>query len=366
MSHCSSRSSSVEDIGVEQLAQLGLAQQLGQQPGVQGEGGGAALGERGVALVQELGDVAEEEGAGEGGRLRGGDLDQADPAGLDVAHQLGEPGDVEDVLEAFADGLQDDRERAELARHLEQLGGALTLLPQRGALAGVAAGQQQGAGGALAEAGGEQRGAADLVGDDLVDLALVEERRRPRRSGACSPSYSVPACTGSWSSRSRPIRSASGSRSTMPSSACMTWASMPYRSESRAPSASAQGAWTCAPKGEWTTTRQSPSSSRKRSTTIVRSSGTWPQAWRCSSRYESTLSAAQASRPGGQQPQPGVLLGQGADLAQERAHRPAQFERAAELVALPEGQPARDAGGGGDQHAVAGDVLDPPGAWCPG
>lgn len=96
---------------------------------------------------------------------------------------------------------------------------------------------------------------------------------------------------------SRPIRSASGSRSTMPSSACITWASMPYRSASRAPSASAHGACTCAPNGEWMTTRQSPSSSRNRSTRIVRSSGTWPQASRCSDRYARTLSAAQASRP---------------------------------------------------------------------
>lgn len=102
---------------------------------------------------------------------------------------------------------------------------------------------------------------------------------------------------GSKSRRSRPIMSASGSRSTMPSSACITWASMPYRSARRALSASAHGAWTCAPNGECTTTRQSPSSSRKRSTRMVRSSGTWPQAARCSSMYDRTLSAAQVSRP---------------------------------------------------------------------
>ena len=35
-----------QHLGVEQLAQLRLAEQLGQQPRVQGEGGGAALGER--------------------------------------------------------------------------------------------------------------------------------------------------------------------------------------------------------------------------------------------------------------------------------------------------------------------------------
>ncbi len=163
-----------QHVGVEQLAQLGLAEQLGQQPGVQRQGGGPPLGERGVPLVQELGDIAEQQGAGEGRGLRGGDLDQADPARLDVAHQLHEARHVEDVLEALADRLQDDRERAELAGHLQQLSGALALLPQRGALAGAAARQQQRAGGALAEAGGEQRRAADLVGDDLLDLALVE------------------------------------------------------------------------------------------------------------------------------------------------------------------------------------------------
>ncbi len=117
-------------------------------------------------------------------------------------------------------------------------------------------------------------------------------------SGACSSSNSKAwEAAGSWSSRSMESRSASGSRSTIPSSACMTCASMPYFSARRAPRASAQGACTWAPNGEWTTTRQSPSSSRNRSTTMVRSSGTWPQASRCSARYARTFSAAQASRP---------------------------------------------------------------------
>lgn len=38
-----------QHLGVEQFAQLRLAEQLGQQMGVQGQGGGAALGERGVS-----------------------------------------------------------------------------------------------------------------------------------------------------------------------------------------------------------------------------------------------------------------------------------------------------------------------------
>ena len=43
------------------------------------------------------------------------------------------------------------------------------------------------------------------------------------------------------------------------------------------------GACTCAPNGEWSTTRQSPSSSRTRSSSSVRSSGTCEVAVRCSS-----------------------------------------------------------------------------------
>ena len=50
-----------EHLRVEQFAQLGLAEELGQQPGVEREGGGPAFGERGVALVEELGDVAEQQ-----------------------------------------------------------------------------------------------------------------------------------------------------------------------------------------------------------------------------------------------------------------------------------------------------------------
>ena len=53
-------------LGVEQLAELGLTEQLGEERGVEGEGGGAAFGERAVALVDEGSDVAEEQAAGEG------------------------------------------------------------------------------------------------------------------------------------------------------------------------------------------------------------------------------------------------------------------------------------------------------------
>ena len=60
------------------------------------------------------------------------------------------------------------------AGDFEQLRRALSLLPQRSALVRVHPRHQQGAGGALAEAGGEQRGSADLLRDQLLELVGVE------------------------------------------------------------------------------------------------------------------------------------------------------------------------------------------------
>jgi hypothetical protein len=48
--------------------------------------------------------------------------------------------------------------------------------------------------------------------------------------------------------------------------------------------------------------------------------------------------------------------------ARERADGLAELLRAPDPVALPERDRAREPGGGGDDHAVAGDLLDPPGA----
>ena len=54
--------------GVEQVAQrraLTTSEQLGQQGGVERQGGSAPLGQRRVALIEELRDVAEHQAAGE-------------------------------------------------------------------------------------------------------------------------------------------------------------------------------------------------------------------------------------------------------------------------------------------------------------
>ena len=63
------------------------------------------------------------------------------------------------------------------AGHLEQVRGALALLPQRGPLVRIPPRQEQRAGGAFAEAGGEQGGGADEPAHLLLDLLGGEDEQ---------------------------------------------------------------------------------------------------------------------------------------------------------------------------------------------
>ena len=128
---------------------------------------------------------------------------------------------------------------------------------------------------------------------------------------------------------------------------------MPNRSRMRAPTASAHGAWTRRPYGDSSTTRQSPSSSRKRSTTRVRSVGTHAgglAAARAGTRRGWCLARVSSS--------PACLAVEIA--ADELADGGAELVRTSDGVALPERQSCGLAEGGGDDHAVVGDLLDAP------
>ena len=240
-------------VRVEQVAQLLLAEQLAQEVAVERERLRPPLGGRRVVLVHVGGDVGEEQRRGERrgrGRL---DLDEVELAGLDAVEDALQRRQVEDVLQALAVGLEHDRERAVVARDLEQALGLQPLLPQRRALARATTRDQERAGGVLPEPRSEQRGAPHLLDDELLDL--VRRRSRSAIGGSTSAS-------GRWSA--------------IPSSDQIDCTSSPSASRSRAPSAIAHGACTRAPNGVRMHRRQSPISSRKRSTTIVRSDGTTP------------------------------------------------------------------------------------------
>ena len=141
----------------------------------------------------------------------------------------------------------------------------------------------------------------------------------------------------------------------MPSSDQIDCTSRPSDSRSRAPTAIAHGACTRAPNGVRMQMRQSPISSRNRSTTTVRSDGSAPVARSCSRRkaIEVPLRPLVEIRH--------LRVARREQLARELADRLAELVRPADALALPERHRARYARRRRDEHAVAGDLLDPPG-----
>ena len=167
--------------GVDQLAQLLLAEQLAQQLAVERQRRRAPLGVGRVALVHVGGDVVEQQRRRERrGALRL-DLDQRQLARVQPAQQRLETGQVEHVAQALAVGLEHDRELAVALGHLEQRLRLEALLPERRALARPRARQQQRTRGVLAEARTEQRRARQLAHDQLLELVrLARAPARPR------------------------------------------------------------------------------------------------------------------------------------------------------------------------------------------
>ncbi len=304
------------------------------------ERGGPALGDRVVALVHEGRDVAEQQAPRERRGLRACSTSTTRiRRAARSAHQPDQGGHVVDVLEALADRLEHDREGRVLRRHGEQLRAALPLLPQRGAPAGVAAGEQQRARRALAEAGREQRRPADLGGDHVLDLVGLEHDHLGARRllvGLGDPQHDAVVA---------------GQRLRVDAVALAQPHADRQRPRARAPGRRRASARPAASR---------PSSSRNRSTSTVRSVGSVPVASRCSARKATRLSAAHSSSPAVAAARGRLGRGQRGQLTGERADRRAELGGAADLVALPEREPAGLAGSGGDEHPVVGDVLDAP------
>jgi hypothetical protein len=155
---------------VDQVAQFLLTEQFSQQVAVQRQRARAALGQRRIAFVHVRGEVVEQQRFGERrgrDRLHVPDLDLAprhSPENLAQGRQ------VEEIGQAFAISLDDDRERPVSTRNREQPGRSLALLPQRRTRARPAARQEQGAGGVLAEPRREHGGGTEPADDQVFDL----------------------------------------------------------------------------------------------------------------------------------------------------------------------------------------------------
>ena len=102
-------------------------------------------------------------------------------AAAQLAEHLAQRRHVEHVLQALTRRLEQDRERRVLGGHGEQVGGPLALLPQRRALVGPAARQQQRPPGALAEPRREQRRLRQRRHDQLLDVLGIDQQRLERQ-----------------------------------------------------------------------------------------------------------------------------------------------------------------------------------------
>ena len=182
-----------------------------------------------------------------------------DLAPRDRRQHLAQRRQVEHVREALAVGLDEDREGAVAAGHGQQVGRALALLPERRPRARPAARQQERPGGVLAEAAANRADCADAADDQVLDLLGVRGTAASSTAGRASP---VALGQPDRDAVVRPDRS--GPR-------CPR-RSREARLDRHAPTARGPGRRTASGG----TTRQSPSSSRKRSTTIRRSVGSAP------------------------------------------------------------------------------------------
>jgi hypothetical protein len=163
-----------ERVRVDQVAQLLLAEQLAQQVAVERERRGAPLRVRRVALVHVGRHVVEQQGRGERRRALRLHLDQREVAPVELRQEVGQAGQVEDVAQALAVRLEHDRELPVALGDLEQRLRLQALLPQRGALAGVCARQQQRAGRVLAEARAEKGRCRQLTYNQVLDLVGLD------------------------------------------------------------------------------------------------------------------------------------------------------------------------------------------------
>ncbi len=165
--------------GVEQLAHLRLAQKLPELCLVDRERLGPPLGQRSVAVVDEVRDVVEEQGRREWRGSARVHRERAQAAVLHPPQDVLEAGEVEDVAEAFPVRLEQHGKAAVAGGDLEEIPRALPLRPERAAAAGVAAGQEQRSRRVLPEAGGEERRGPERLRDQVLDLVgLWKEQLR--------------------------------------------------------------------------------------------------------------------------------------------------------------------------------------------
>ena len=168
----------IERLRIEQLAQLGVAKQLAQLRLIDRQRLRSPFGERRIAVVDVVRDVAEEQRRRKRRRRLRIDRRQPQRARLQTAQHVHQRRHVEVVAQDFAIGLEQRRKRSEARRDGQEIGGAFALLPQRCPHAGPASREEQRARGGLAKARGEQRRRTELTQHETLDLAGIGQQQR--------------------------------------------------------------------------------------------------------------------------------------------------------------------------------------------
>ena len=332
----------VQHLHVQKFAEFDAAQQLPEQGGVDTQGGGPLLGQWGIALVDKGPDVVEEQGLRERrgrGRIH---LDDPHGAGLDLVQNPLERGHVVHVPQALADRLENHREVRVLAGHIEQLRRLLPLLPQRRPPTRIEPREQQRAGRALTEPGGEQSRPAHMPGDQIHRLIRTDGERLGSRTGADLVVAGVgdpqdDAVVGHHRYGVEPVRGGQA------------------RADRLRPGPMDPGA-------ERRMQHDPPIPHLVTETLHHQRRIAWDI-----TRGLALISQVAAEVRGGVGVEPGGVEASGhlrfratGDLPQEPAQRATQFGRAPLVVAEPERQPPGPARRRRDEHAVVRDLLDPP------
>ena len=329
----------VQGAWVEQLPQLLRPEELAEQVAVEGQRGGAPLRERGVALVHVDAHPPEEQGLREGRRVLGVDRDEPGAPGAEVRHDLAERGDVEHVAEAFPRCLQQDREVRELRRLREEVRRALPLLPERRPLSRSAAGEQQRPRRRLPEHAREHRRLGDRLDHGLLDRVGIEQEllRGDPIDRLGQPDDDAVVAPEDLGARAEPIQHPGLDRH------------RPRRVHARAE----RGQHAHPPVAHLVAEPLDDDGA------VVRDGA---------GRLHLLLEVGDEIRRrelvqahvSAESLQRGLAL-RAAERAGERAHRTAQLDRTAGLVAVPERHPSLLPGRRRDDHPVARDVLDAPG-----
>ena len=242
------------------------------------------------------------------------------------------------VGEQLAVGLEQDRERAVALGHGQQRLCAQALLPERRALPGAPARDQQCARSALAEARPEQRRAAELADDEILDAIGVDRDQLVRRQRVRIGEVEDDPVVRPERVRLDAVLLAQQARAARAPRARAPWrrTARGCRAASRRSRRGSARRRSCGRRGgrRWPAPARAgtPRGARRALVAGVQARQALHRAW----------SSAQQARAGG-----------GRLRARARAAgRPAHPSRTA---------PARLAGRGGDDHAVALDLLDAPG-----